>query len=75
MENSPEKPELSEKRKLEIAIAYIKDDAMRRGKEVPNFNSQEMRERISNTIRGKNLSVANVTTEEALEFLRQVLID
>lgn len=65
-------PELSTERMLEIAIAYIKDDALRRGKELPDFNSAEMRERIKNTVEQKNLSEAKVTQAEALEFLRKI---
>lgn len=64
---------LSHERKLEIAIAYIKDDAEIRGKEAPPFNSVEMRNRIKATISGKHLSNAKVTEAEAMEFLREIL--
>ncbi len=71
---SPESNErLTPERKLEIAIAYIKDDALRSGKMVTHFNSTEMRERIKNTIEQKYLSEAGVTEEEAMEFLREIL--
>ncbi|HMP67345.1 MAG TPA: hypothetical protein PKA60_01175 [Candidatus Paceibacterota bacterium] len=71
---SPESNEgLTDERKLEIAIAYIKDEALRSGKTVPHFNSPEMRTRIKNTIEQKYLSEASVTEKEAMEFLREIL--
>lgn len=68
-----ENSELSPERKLEIALAYIKDDMERRGKEAPHFNSVEMKERVRNTIKGKHLSGVGVTEQEAMEFLREIL--
>jgi hypothetical protein len=66
---------LSDKRKAEIAIAYLQDDVVRRKMPIPNFNSKAMSKALDSIIKRKHLKAKNVTKEEAYAFLQELLSD
>ncbi len=73
--NFENSPELTTERKLEIALAYIKDTALLEGKKTPHFNSPKTMENIRRTIECKYMSEAGVTEEEAMKFISELGIE